>query len=517
MALAIRDYVAADQAFEAALRIMQDFRAEGNFRLRIDAEETKEWKGESFEKMAAFTYAGLALIQLADLDNALAMFKSAAVADAGTVDAQWRGDYLVAYFMQHAILKYLHEPGAPEQVKYAADAIRLRGWMSAAASATKGLSREGDLAAELAMDGLAVGLTQWPDDLHRALEIAAVAAEHRGMRLLATKPKYRDVDYVKLKKPDVRRVPSVLASWRAAILSIPQSTRSDIEAQAGAIEALFERPFDALIVVELGAGPVKVQDGEFGHLLGYAVDERPPENLTVRVNGKPHFVPQLDSLGFQATTRGGRRIESRLKKRATRKGRLEGTGSDLSGAGSDLIRSASDGYTLFAGLLTSWIGKAVSASARNIYPEADARGWRLLPDAFYILPVQLTPGRHEVRVGDRREVLTVRRGEFNVLRIGPYDSPRDASDRWTTSARLSQRDASQMCPWASETVVSASSQAVLIGGTVFETAKECPSGQLRRLLNACQAQGALASFDAWCASDASHHQFASDVARALRE
>src|SRR5690606_25383585 len=80
----------AEQALRPAVARMQDFRADGQFRAVVGAERSKEWKGEPYEKMMAFLYLGLLLFEKGDHANALAMARSAVLADTGTSAERYR-------------------------------------------------------------------------------------------------------------------------------------------------------------------------------------------------------------------------------------------------------------------------------------------------------------------------------------------------------------------------------------------------------------------------------------------
>ncbi|MEC8423559.1 MAG: hypothetical protein VX000_07265, partial [Myxococcota bacterium] len=84
MSLAMGDRDEAEAALRRAVAQMTTFQADGEFAARIASEDKKEWKGEPYEKMAAFTTLGMLLWSEGDPGNALAMFKSAVLADTGS-------------------------------------------------------------------------------------------------------------------------------------------------------------------------------------------------------------------------------------------------------------------------------------------------------------------------------------------------------------------------------------------------------------------------------------------------
>ena len=100
MALAAGDVELADATLRQVVLAMQDFRAEGQLRAMVGAERSKEWKGDPYEKMMAFLYLGTLLLEKGDYGNALAMSKSAILADTGTSRFQYRSDFIPAFVLQ---------------------------------------------------------------------------------------------------------------------------------------------------------------------------------------------------------------------------------------------------------------------------------------------------------------------------------------------------------------------------------------------------------------------------------
>lgn len=64
------------------------------------AEDRKDFKGESYERVMAFYYRGLLYLQDGDLENARAVFKSAALQDAFAEEEQNRCDFALVVYLQ---------------------------------------------------------------------------------------------------------------------------------------------------------------------------------------------------------------------------------------------------------------------------------------------------------------------------------------------------------------------------------------------------------------------------------
>ena len=161
MVLAEGDRARAEGLFRHIVVRMQDFRAEGQLRATLGAEDRKEWKGDPFEKMMGFLYLGQLLYESGDYGNALAMTKSAVLADTGTSRLPYRSDFVPAFVLQALVYDALGEAGNAERsLEHAIDALYLR---------------EGTAALSLRLDGV-------------RLDTDDVPAEEAARVLLAARP-----------------------------------------------------------------------------------------------------------------------------------------------------------------------------------------------------------------------------------------------------------------------------------------------------------------------------------------
>jgi len=105
----------AEQALRGAVVHMTTFQADGEWAAVLGAESAKEWKGEPYEKLAAFLTLGTLLYAKGDHGNALAMYKSAVLADTGTAEERYRSDFVPAWLMQALVYQAEREHGNAEQ------------------------------------------------------------------------------------------------------------------------------------------------------------------------------------------------------------------------------------------------------------------------------------------------------------------------------------------------------------------------------------------------------------------
>ena len=194
MAHASGDLDLAERALRVAVSQMQDFTAEGEFQALVAREEAKEWKGEPYEKIAAFFHLGMLLYQKGDVDNALAMFKSAIIADAGTTEERYRSDFVPAYVMQALAYQSAREASNAQQaMDRAIDALYAREVTELLAEALGDVAAgdvdpEGEqLARVFLLNGLPAGVTVAARDPAEATRAAVsqatdIANVQRGSR-----------------------------------------------------------------------------------------------------------------------------------------------------------------------------------------------------------------------------------------------------------------------------------------------------------------------------------------------
>lgn len=144
-----------------------------------------------------------------------------------------------------------------------------------------------------------------------------------------------------------------------------------------------------LVLVEVGDAVMKVREGKEGERLTFR--EHPTKVCFVQaeVNGARIETPVAEDFFFQATTRGGRQIDSILKGKAQFK---EGTGMAAVGLGAGAIAASQldkSGYSSL-GLAVAAIG--AEALSLSTDAKADVRTWSNLPHSTFLLPLNVEPG-----------------------------------------------------------------------------------------------------------------------------
>ena len=119
----------------------------------------------------------------------------------------------------------------------------------------------------------------------------------------------------------------------------------------------------------------------------------------------------LDSLTYQATTRGGRAVDSFLKGKAIYKDTSFITGYILLRT-AEGVAALSDNDELATILAIA--GCLLTASSVVTNPAADVRQWDLAPDAYFLVAGTFPAGQHDLSVDGRRYDLTVSDSEQMV-------------------------------------------------------------------------------------------------------
>jgi hypothetical protein len=145
---------------------------------------------------------------------------------------------------------------------------------------------------------------------------------------------------------------------------------------------------NVVLVVDVGMGPEKYADGDYGSLARFRPALRPEHHGQVWVDGKPVGHTQvLADVFFQAITRGGRVMDGILKGKAVFK-----TGTMVAGA-VVLHQAAKHRSPEAAAVGGGLLLLSLLTSAR-----ADTRHLALLPATVQVLTLNLPPGEHDLRL-----------------------------------------------------------------------------------------------------------------------
>jgi len=165
---------------------------------------------------------------------------------------------------------------------------------------------------------------------------------------------------------------------------------------------------NVLLIIEFGEGPFKSRRGRYGELAVVNGDRYDIKDWNLKIDGKLNPKNQAYSntdVYFQASTRGGRKMDSILKGKAqfktnaantsivalTASQRLMNQANQTSDPNSKAVLACAAGVSaLFSG------GAAIMSKITN--PKADIRYWSLLPEHIVIYPLFIPQGKHKISI-----------------------------------------------------------------------------------------------------------------------
>lgn len=219
--------------------------------------------------------------------------------------------------------------------------------------------------------------------------------DFENARIMFTNAEYQDTVSEAEEFQSDFAVMNFLAGW-AARCGGNSSTAADYFAAAQKVEPLLAPPpvhDNALVLAELGRGPVKIRKGSRNELLAFQASSGAAENDVRLSVGDQQIQPKAaSSLFAQATTRGGRPVDSILKGKANFKSTSETLGMVGSMTGMSLMNQATATQNIGManlGAAFSLFGAASSIVSSGVKPDADIRMWDSLPDRIAVATTQL--------------------------------------------------------------------------------------------------------------------------------
>lgn len=158
--------------------------------------------------------------------------------------------------------------------------------------------------------------------------------------------------------------------------------------------------FNTIIVFFSGMGAYKYRTGQYNQFLRFSPGNGAGGPLRVTVDGTvvAEVGGPMDSMTFQARTRGDRVVDAILKGKAQFKTGADIVGDIALGAGaSAMSQSSYNNDSGAAGTVLAIAGLAAKVVAKAANPEADSRALSPVPDDIYVFALNLAPGAHSLR------------------------------------------------------------------------------------------------------------------------
>lgn len=408
MARARGDEDLAEQALRRAVGPMTTFQGSGEFASRVVAEEKKEWKGEPYEKLAAFTLLGTLLWAEGDRDNALAMYKSAILADTGSAIERYRSDFVPAWVLEGLVFQAEgEEENARQTMGRGIDALWSRHTIDLLGQTLIDLQvpavNAGDLdrARTVLAAGISAGSTAAPrDPVAAARATVGISADMIKIQREARKRDRLD-DLRGFSKGDFkdasRALPAATEAWVKAVEASPRLADPRLAGVAERLEFALEEQPTLVLLLERGAGPRKTREGRWGQILTYQPGSGGNVAPLVEIDGVGVPATWLDDLSWQASTRGGRRVDGYLKGKAVFR--------DVSLISGQVMFELADDAAYHregeVAVILAAVGVVFFVSGAIANPAADIRAWEQIPDSYYLVTARLPPGPHRLRIDER--------------------------------------------------------------------------------------------------------------------
>ena len=324
---------------EVLLRGFYDAKSEKKAVSLWGAESSKVYKGDPYERSCLYLFLGLLLLDSGDVDNALACFKSAQLADSDVVNQLYRSDFGLLQMLEAYCYSWRGQ-----------------------------------------------------DDMYaQSIELALSSFQQTHPQIKPIMSRKQEL----LKQTENNKKLSETENKAAA--DKLQNIDKELAKSISALEMSYCKPmqtnFNTLVLLWTGKSPIKKRYGKYGE--DRAIVKRPNSEANhyelliddvVWMDGIQGFA----NIAHQATTRGGRQMDNVLASQAAFKGFSDSFGDSLMDSADDVGGTAG-----LAILAIGLIAKGVAAATKV---EADIRCWRLLPEELILVPLSLKPGSHKIKI-----------------------------------------------------------------------------------------------------------------------
>ncbi len=165
---------------------------------------------------------------------------------------------------------------------------------------------------------------------------------------------------------------------------------------------IFNETMNVLVLTQHGRAPIKRAAGTYGELLSYAPGGGSGSEATVSIDSVVSTGTEyVDSVYYQAATRGGREVDEILNRQASIRGGAEAAGNVAVMGGAVVAAhgiSNRDDTTALAGAGVLAAGALMYGLSTLVQPQADTREWASLPDALGVAVIAAEPGSRSLTV-----------------------------------------------------------------------------------------------------------------------
>lgn len=174
-----------------------------------------------------------------------------------------------------------------------------------------------------------------------------------------------------------------------------------------------------LVIVETGQAPQKFSAGNSGEKLTFGRGRNSyGTKLKVGLAKETRIVGPAEDIFFQASTRGGRPVDSILAGKVNFKDNANTVGDGLLIAGTATLAAGNNRDTAIAGAVIMLAGLIAKAAADAAKPDADIRAWDNLPNRVFLTSLTLSEGS----ASPVANVLDAAGNDFDLPIIGGDDA-----------------------------------------------------------------------------------------------
>ncbi|ACL04921.1 TPR repeat-containing protein [Desulfatibacillum aliphaticivorans] len=344
--LAMDDYQQAENClFKASMysETFYDPKLEKKALSKYGQEGEKIYIGDPYERSLQYLILALLFMDEGDYDNALAACKSGLLADSDAVENLYQSDLTLLYLLE-------------------AKCHVLRGDQETA-NLILDRARESYRTTSPELRGL---FSQRLDELAK---LKLTKKERKKLKIKET-------------DEDIRaRIEALTGQINQASAAVPVDEK---------IGGLLSTDYNTLILLPVGQCPEKMRKGKNANIIYFQPQNSDSGIPQVFVDGEKVQAPLYNNVAevdFQATTRGGRRMDAILNGQAAFRQTTLGVGEAITEIGNQ-----AGGVV---GLGVALVGAAIQGAAGAVNPEADTRCWQNLPAKYELYAFSLPPGEHQ--------------------------------------------------------------------------------------------------------------------------
>ena len=310
---------------------------------KFGQEGQKVYLGDPYERAFQYLFLALLFMDEGDYDNALAACKSGLLADSDSVENLYESDLTLLHLLE-------------------AKCHLLRGDQDMAAAAF--------------------------EQARKSYRTTSLEARHlfEARTDELTKFKAFQNEKKKVRQKILPKIREKIQELNQSLASFP--IQNPAEDQLG---LLMSGQYNTLILIPKGQSPKKIRAGTNANEIRFQAQGNDACLTELYLDGvkmSDSAINDVADVEFQATTTGGRCMDSVLRKQAKTREKTQKVGNTLTDVGNQVGGLAGLGAVL--------VGVTFQTVAGAINPEADTRCWQTLPCDFDVYAYNLPRGGHEV-------------------------------------------------------------------------------------------------------------------------